>query len=205
MASLFCGRPTKKPGRLCRWRINTERVCEAHGTMVDEAVPLRAILAREALMRPPEPPPATGEWIASKPAAVADDAGGLPRPVAERNIPGVCWWVIERASTPPDFDARWAGVIATLVRTLASLPLDALADEEKRDEAFLRGKILNGIPPETGDEWALAEAIFTDEALDELRSWNQLRETDYQDVREPLVFPERTGVQAQASILDHED
>ena len=72
MSSLFCGRPTKKPGRLCRWRINTERVCEAHGTMVDEAVPLRAILAREALMRPPEPPPATGEWIASKPAAVAD-------------------------------------------------------------------------------------------------------------------------------------
>jgi hypothetical protein len=125
--------------------------------------------------------------------------------VAERDLPGVCWWLIERATAQEDLDARWAGVTATLVRTLAGLPLDALSDEEKRDEAFLRGKILNGIPPETGDEWALAEAIFTDEALAELRSWNQLREADYQYVREPFVLAEDARVQAQPPILDNQD
>ena len=66
--------------------------------------------------------------------------------MADRNVPDLCWWLIERATSLEDFDARWAGVAATLVRVLVSLPLEALSDEEKRDEAFLRGKILNGIP-----------------------------------------------------------
>ncbi|MEX0782159.1 MAG: hypothetical protein WD557_05875 [Dehalococcoidia bacterium] len=201
MSALFCGRQTKKPGRLCRWRIAIDRTCEVHGTVLAEAVPFRAIEAREAAMRPAPGPP-TGRPIASRPAQPPQAAPGVPLPVASRNVPGVCWWLVEQATGAEDWDARWAGVAVQMVRLLVTLPPDALTDEEKRDEAFLRGKIVNGIPPETGDEWALAEAIFTDEALDELRSWNQLREADYQYIREPLVLTEDAGVEAQPPIFD---
>ncbi len=129
----------------------------------------------------------------------------MPEPVAARDLPGLCWWLIEQATTADSWDVRWAGVVVTTVRALTSMPPGALTTQDARDEAFLRGKIVNGIPPETADEWALAEAIFTDEALEELRSWNQLWERDDEHVDEPLLFPQRAGVEAQVAPLVHDE
>jgi hypothetical protein len=201
MAALYCGHPMKSnPRRLCRWRIFRGRPCTPHGTAVDAAVTMDDIERREAGMRLP-PGDLTGRPIASKVPEPRRLPAGMPEPVAARDLPGLCWWLIEQATTADSWDVRWAGVVVTTVRALAALPPGSLTPQEARDEAFLRGKIVNGIPPETADEWALAEAIFTDEALEELRSWNQLWKRDDDHVDEPLVFPERARIEAELPAL----
>jgi hypothetical protein len=172
---------------------------------VDAAVSMDDIERREAGMRLP-PGEVTGRPIASKPPEPRKLPPGIPEPVGARDLPAVCWWLIEQSSTEDGLDPRRATVIVQSVRVLAGLPPGALTPQDARDEAFLRGKIVNGIPPETADEWALAEAIFTDEALDELRSWNQLWKRDDQDVDQPLVLAQGAGVEAEAaSFFENED
>lgn len=206
MSALYCGTPMKtNPRRLCRWRIFRQRPCPHHATAVSAAIDIDAIERREAAMRLP-PGERTDTWIASKPAEPMKLPPGMPEPVATRDLPEVCWWLVEEMAKPDGLDSRRGAVAVSAVRLLVALPPGALTPQEARDEAYLRGKIVNGIPPETADEWALAEAIFTDEALDELRSWNQLWERDDQHVDEPLVFPKRAGIEAEpAAFIDDED
>ncbi len=193
------------PRRLCRWRIYGGRPCTPHGTTVDDGVTMDDIERSEARMRLP-PGEVTGRPIASKPAEPVAARPGVPEPMAIRSLSEVCWWLLEEMANPRGLDSRRGAVAVSTIRVLTSLPPGALTPEEARDEAFLRGKIVNGIPPETADEWALAEAIYTDEALEELRSWNQLWERDDQHVDEPLFFGEVARVEAQPSpFFEDED
>jgi hypothetical protein len=77
---------------------------------------------------------------------------------------------IHAAITAGDADPVHVARMVVAIERIAELTSE-LTDEEKADEAFLRGKILNGVPPETEHEWNVARCIFDDEALLELASW----------------------------------
>jgi hypothetical protein len=77
---------------------------------------------------------------------------------------------IHAAISSGDADPRHVARLVTALERIAELSSE-LTDEEKSDQALLRGKILNGIPPETEHEWNIAREIFTDDALLELATW----------------------------------
>ncbi len=66
-------------------------------------------------------------------------------------------------------------------------------EEAALDMIVLRGRIMQGFPPETPDQWALAETMFADDALTEIRRWSGLLEDDRADGRKPLDLVQHGG------------
>lgn len=207
---LYCGQPTKRAGHLCRWSVSAREPCKYHGTGAD-GISYAELLDRERHIRK-EPPPASGTRIAAREAPTVKEERprtDLEAAVSERRLQDVCWGWVERAAAAPAEDARWGSVAITALRLIAGMPADALTSEDAADQAYLRGKIMNGIPPETGDEWELATRMFTPDALAELESWNprlRLLERNDHDVDQPLLLAELAGEQADApGLVEGED
>ncbi len=128
-----------------------------------------------------------------------------PEAVAQRDIGGVCWLIVERALSDGGGDGKGAGVAVSALRILVGLPPQGTTAEAARAEAFLRGKVMHGIAPQTPEEWALAEEIFEENAIEEFRRW-ELWERDDGYVDEPLALGDFAGDEPQPSALvDQED
>ena len=139
------------------------------------------------------------------------DAGPEPAPVAPpaeveaRDLVGLGWWLVERVISGATNTAE-ASVLASVMRVLAALGPGEMDRDAALREAQLRGLVMHGIPPRTAEEWELAESLFDDDALAELRRWQALLEADSDDHREPLLFRHRTGHKRDTSLgVDGED
>lgn len=94
------------------------------------------------------------------------ESSELVRAIERRDIHGVAWAVLGKAATD---EAPNGSLISALIRVLASLG-PAPADEEMiLKETALRGLIMAGLTPRTDAEWELAERVFDDDAIADLR------------------------------------
>jgi hypothetical protein len=93
-----------------------------------------------------------------------------PPTVDARDLRELGWWTIEHTISG-DLEPWGGTVISTIMRVLAALGPEPLAEEESVRELELRGLLMNGIPSRTVDEWELASRIFDDDALSEFRRW----------------------------------
>jgi len=143
MADNHCGAPTKK-GPPCRF---LARECKHHQGWRED------IRARAGDV---EVPPAQGS---------------LPPVVAGHNLRDLAWWLVDRM-VGADLPAPNASVIVAVMRILASLGPEPLAEAEALKQVELRGRIMHGQPPRTPEEWELAAAVFDDEALAEFHRWD---------------------------------
>jgi hypothetical protein len=150
-----CGAPTRG-GTACRWDYRECRF-EHH----------RRWRREQGLPVPTTHPDASG-----RPAQ--DDAHERWSPpqelLHERDLRGLAWWLAE-AALSGRVQPREAAVLGTLIRVLAALGPSDSDEEEALREIELRGLIAQGIAPRTDAEWALAAALFDDDALAELRHW----------------------------------
>ena len=90
--------------------------------------------------------------------------------IRERDLRALGWWLIEATLagrvTPPE-----ASAVNRMMHTLLQLGPAPEADERALREVALRGLLMHGVPPRTGEEWRRAAEIFDDEALAEFRRW----------------------------------
>src|SRR5690606_37381027 len=102
-------------------------------------------------------------------------------------------------------DVRAATVVASLLRVLATLGPAEMDEEEALREVELRGLIMQGVPPRTPEEWELAESIFDDDALREIRSWPPLLEADRDDHLHPFRFGQDAAVEVEVPGLPEDE
>jgi len=112
---------------------------------------------------------------------VVDPPGALEA----RDLRELGWWTIEH-TIRGDLTPNRGTVISTIMRVLAAMGPEPLAEEEMLREVELRGVLMNGIPPRTAEEWELAGRIFDDDALAEFRRWPALT-GDRDDAEEPAA------------------
>ena len=75
------------------------------------------------------------------------EAADVPEAVVDRDIPGVCWLIVERVLAERSGDGRGAAVAVSALRILVGLPPSGLTADEARAESFLRGKIMHASRP----------------------------------------------------------
>jgi hypothetical protein len=91
---------------------------------------------------------------------------GVQAAIAVRDLHGVAWAMLARAAAGEEPNAS---MVTGLIRVLASLG-PAPADEESvLKETALRGLLMSGLTPRDDDEWALAEAVFDEKTVADLR------------------------------------
>ena len=146
-----CGAPTRKgtPCRLLAGECEYHTVWRAARTRGDRA----AVVA-------PSPPPAF------------DASRATPAALQQRDLRGLGWWVIERV-LGEELPAQNASVLASVMRILATLGPEPLAEEEAWKEVELRGLLMHGDPPRNAEEWRRAAEIFDDASLAEFRRWEE--------------------------------
>lgn len=109
--------------------------------------------------------------------APASDAravpAAIPAAVVDRDLRALAWWLIERVLTdalkPSD-----AGIVAGIMRLVASLGPAEMTLEEALKDIELLGLVMNGVPPRVPEEWARAEELFDEDAVAEFRRWTPL-------------------------------
>ncbi len=103
--------------------------------------------------------------------AAAGEETGLP----PKDIRGVARWVIERVARG-DLAPAEAQAINTANRILTQLDPEGEEEELALRKAVVHGRALHGLPPETPEQWALAEQMFDAEGMAELRRWQLVME-----------------------------
>ena len=143
MTDIHCGAPTRK-GTPCRFLAHE---CKHHqGWRGDSAEP-------------------------QAPIEAATNEGVLPTHVAEHNLRDLAWWLVDRM-VGAELPAPNASVIVAVMRILASLGPEPMAEAEALKQVELRGRIMHGQPPRNPQEWERAAAVFDDEALAEFHRWD---------------------------------
>ena len=100
------------------------------------------------------------------PSRRGDDA------VAKRDLHAVAWQLLEDLLEDDRVDAaRRASAGATLIRVVEALGEPPVSRERAAAEIALRGMVMHGMPPRNAEEWALAEELFTPDALEMIRTW----------------------------------
>jgi len=143
MTDNLCGAPTQK-GTACKL---LARECDYH-TRWRAAHPAQAPIREE------------------QPAAVVPSD-----PVNRRDLRELGWWLVDRMVSA-ELPTPNGSVIASVMRILASLGPEPMAQAEALKQVELRGRIMHGQPPRTPEEWERAEAIFDDDALAEFHRWD---------------------------------
>ncbi len=194
----YCGKPTGTLGHLCRWRVSRAD-CQHHYTPRGAGLTEGEVEERERAMAPaPVESGATETAVLIQPLCTSDA-------ITRRDIGEVCWLIVERALTEGGTDGKGASVAVSALRILVGLPPAGKTAEAARKEAFLRGKVMHGIAPQSPEEWALAEEIFEEKAIEEFQRW-ELWERDDGYVDEPLALGDFAGDEPQAAALvDQED
>lgn len=106
------------------------------------------------------------------------------------------WWLI-RGVLGETVEVQKGSVLVAAARLIAALGPESEADDQALAAAVLRGRVMHGLAPEGDAEWDLARALFTAEALAEIRRWAESVEPDLVHHREP-------GGLRQASALERE-
>lgn len=70
--------------------------------------------------------------------------------------------------------ASRAGVLATVMRVLAGLGPEPLAQEQALRDVELMGLVMHGLPPRNAAEWQRARELFHEDALTEFQRWDSL-------------------------------
>jgi hypothetical protein len=109
----------------------------------------------------------------SPPASERLPPPAIPEAVANRDLRGLAWWAAG-ALLSGALQGRDAAVVSNLIRTLQSLGPEPESEDDVLAEIELRGLLMNGFPPRTEEEWALAQRIFDAEALAEFHRWEEL-------------------------------
>jgi hypothetical protein len=160
-----CGAPTKA-GTPCRWGRDECRIA-AH---------------RDWHLRGSRTRSGKGPSGATAPAR----ARPIPAAIGRGDIAGVAWWALEGVAGG-SLESGTAMVMASLLRVLLAAGDTAPPDDDALLEVELRGLLMHGLPPRNGEEWAVAEARFSAEAMDEVRRWQRLLEGDALDGIEPGI------------------
>ncbi|MEO9254327.1 MAG: hypothetical protein ABI305_02220 [Tepidiformaceae bacterium] len=137
---------------------------------------------------------------APPPAADRLSQPRLPGAIGEHDLRGLGWWVIGETLRQA-LDPRSGSVVVSVMRVLAALGPEPLAEEEALKEVELRGRVMNGQAPRDASEWERAERTFDEHALAEFRRWERplrpldelLLEGDGGDGHEPLFFGDGTA------------
>lgn len=79
-------------------------------------------------------------------------------------------FAVEHAATSSASPLQTARLVraVTQLHAMGEAPMD---HELALREIELRGRIMNGQPPGNDEQWALAEQLFNDEALNEFHRW----------------------------------
>jgi hypothetical protein len=106
------------------------------------------------------------------PGAAAPRRPGRREAIAGRDLHAVAWALLEDLLEDDGVDAaRRASAGATLIRVVEGLGEPPVSGERAAAEIALRGMIMHGLPPRNEEEWALAEELFTPEAVAMFRTW----------------------------------
>jgi hypothetical protein len=104
------------------------------------------------------------------PAAAAP--AGRGNAIAGRDLHAVAWMLLEDLLEDDQVDAaRRASAGATLIRVVEALGEPPVSREQAAAEIALRGMVMHGMPPRNAEEWALAEELFTPDAVAMFRTW----------------------------------
>lgn len=179
MEEVLCGAKTNRDTE-CKW---LAKECPYHQGGPSAAAAERRSAARVTPREGPRP-------TADRPSQTQ-----LPGAVGKHDLRGLGWWVIGE-TLRESLDPRSGSVVVSVMRVLAALGPEPLAEEEALREVELRGRIMNGHAPRDVEEWKRAESAFDDGALAEFRRWERplrpieelLLEGDGGDSREPLVL-----------------
>ncbi|MGH2632027.1 MAG: hypothetical protein ACRDG3_01335 [Tepidiformaceae bacterium] len=150
-----CGAPTQK-GTPCKL-LRDE--CDYHRRW------------RERTRRQQPATPAPRSTASAQPNSGPVAASTPPPGLGERNLRDLGWWVVGRM-TETELTAPNASVVVAVMRILASLGPEPLAEEDALKQVELRGLIMHGQPPRSAEEWQLAADIFEDDALEEFHRWD---------------------------------
>ncbi len=105
------------------------------------------------------------------PPAMAAPAPREPA-IAGRDLHSVAWRLLEDLLEDERVDAaRRASAGATLIRVVEALGEAPVSRERAAAEIALRGMVMHGMPPRNAEEWALAEELFTPDAIAMFRTW----------------------------------
>lgn len=97
---------------------------------------------------------------------------GRREAIAGRDLHAVAWALLEDLLADDTLDAgRRASAGATLIRVVEGLGEPPVSRERAAAEIALRGMIMHGLPPRNAEEWALAEELFTPDAIAMFRTW----------------------------------
>jgi hypothetical protein len=92
--------------------------------------------------------------------------------IAGRDLHAVAWRLLEDLLEDDRVDAaRRASAGATLIRVVEALGEPPVSREQAAAEIALRGMVMHGMPPRNAEEWALAEELFTPDAIAMFRTW----------------------------------
>lgn len=92
--------------------------------------------------------------------------------IARRDLHAVAWRLLEELFEDDRVDAaRRASAGATLIRVVEALGEPPVSRERAAAEIALRGMVMHGMPPRNAEEWALAEELFTADAIEMMRGW----------------------------------
>lgn len=92
--------------------------------------------------------------------------------IAGRDLHAVAWRLLEDLLEDDRVDAaRRASAGATLIRVVEALGEAPVSRERAAAEIALRGMVMHGMPPRNAEEWALAEELFTPDAITMFRTW----------------------------------
>jgi hypothetical protein len=100
-----------------------------------------------------------------------------PSAVDERDLHGLGWWVIKNAITG-ELTTPQGTVVANVMRVIAGLGPEPLAEEEALRNVELSGRIMHGVPPRNEAEWERARRMFDDDAIAEFERWAALRTSE---------------------------
>lgn len=126
---------------------------------------------------------------------------GPPPPVAERDLRGTGWWLLEQLTGTVPFAAREGSVAASVLRVLAALGPEPASEDEALAEVELRGRLMHGQPPGTPQEWERAALVFEGDALAEFRRWEKLLEGDGLDRDDPLLGGDLGAGEGEVALL----
>lgn len=186
MAKERCGAKTKG-GTPCRWAIDR---CTHQSHRIE----------REGRDR-------RGEANAPWPAEDDPRPQGLTPPPAvdEHDLHGLGWWTIRNAITG-DLETPRAAVVATVMRVLAALGPEPVAQEEALRDVELLGVIMHGVPPRNPAEWERARQLFDADGIEEFERWVALGEGDGLDRRQPFRLRDRRRDEVQVPlVIEDED
>ncbi len=118
--------------------------------------------------------------------------------ISGRDLHMLAWWMIQDVASET-LEPKRASVINQAARLLILLGKEGEDEEEMLARIVLRGRLMQGLPPATPEQWELTEAMYTDDALEEIRRWPPLLERDAADARQPLQLRKRGAGEHQLS------